>query len=62
MKLYYYEFKGVVLGGEAIVIAPSKKVADQTLLANGPLEDLKLEKTTNIPKHRKVIHFWNGDY
>ena len=57
MKLYYYKFKGQVLGGEAIVIAPSKKVADQTFLANGPLEDLKLEKTTNIPKRRKLIHF-----
>lgn len=69
MKAYRFNFDGEALGGEAIVLAKSKEIAEQTLrdeLAKSYPCGLKTLRFMDVSKVNRseptIVHFWNGDY
>lgn len=71
MKAYKFEFRGLALGGEMVVVAATEELARNTAVeeiikgAYHPraLEGLEMTGTVDMPRGKPVIvHAWNGDY
>jgi len=63
LKAYHITYDGLWLGGRAIVIAHTRKIALRLLEEEGPVEftDVKIEKVISLDKP-KVIYNYDGDY
>ena len=64
LRTYEFSFKGLCLGGKAIVLAPSFDEAKKMVKAIQPFDDEPLcanEKGDVVTKP-STIHFDNGDY
>lgn len=71
MKAYKFQFDGLALGGEMVVIAGSEKSAREAALARiatggykaSAAKSLELDSVKDIASNKPtVVHDWNGDY
>lgn len=66
MKVFVFDYKGIFLGGKAVVLAPNERRARELIrdhrMTPTDYDPVTLKEVFDINNKSKVVYNWNGDY